>query len=425
MPEFETIAKATPVIPLVLAILPLLALLALFSRQQDHITRRRTPLPYRWGAYNFAIGAPRTAYHLITPQSALAFARSIPEASMKILFIGGMYRGYRLAQRLLARGEEVVGAYVYEEDAHESPKYCGEIVSLLSAKVNFVQATRRIAIDQLPLIRDRLTPDVVFCLGWRTLIPMEVLECAPWGGIAVHDSLLPRLRGFAPSNWGLILGHGQLGATLFQLTDSVDAGDIYFQKAITPEPTESYESIQSRIAETSVELFDRFLDSARAGSLVAQKQSHTNATFTCARSPADGEIDWNTSSQSISRLIRALAPPAPSAFTYLHGSQLFIVEAYHVEQPQNYEGRIPGRVVDRAPASGTVDILCGEGILRIHRVRTSDGHDKPASAVVKSVRDSLGMNYSQEIASLRDRVERLESMLSRTQSAEFLPRRAS
>ena len=343
---------------------------------------------------------------------------------MRILFIGGMYRGFRLAQQLLARGEEVVGAYVFEEDAHESPKYCDEIVSLLSAKIDFVQATRRITADQLPLIRDRLAPDVVFCLGWRTLIPMEVLECAPQGGIAVHDSLLPRLRGFAPSNWGLILGHDQLGATLFQLTDSVDAGDIYFQEAIVPKPTESYESIQSRIAETSVGLFDQFLDSAQAGTLVAQKQNHTNATFTCARSPADGEIDWNKSSQSISRLVRALAPPAPGAFTYLRGSQMFIVEAYHVEQPQNYEGRIPGRVVDRAPVSGTVDVLCGDGILRIHRVRTNDGGGKFASDVVKSVRDSLGMNHSQEILSLRERVDRLESILSSTQMAELLPRRA-
>lgn len=131
-------------------------------------------------------------------------------------------------------GEEVVGAFVYEEDAHESSKYCDEIVSLLSGRVDFVQKVRRITVDQLPLIRDLLAPDVIFCLGWRTLIPMEVLDCAPRGAVAVHDSVLPRLRGFAPTNWGLILGHDQLGATLFQLTESVDAGDVYFQEAIAP-----------------------------------------------------------------------------------------------------------------------------------------------------------------------------------------------
>src|SRR4029077_10624843 len=126
------------------------------------------------------------------------------------------------------------------EDEHESPKYSGQIASLYSTHGVRVQTTRKITVAQLPAIRE-LAPDVVFCLGWRTLIPMEVLDCAPSGGIAVHDSLLPRLRGFAPTNWGLVLGHDQLGATLFQLTDSVDAGDIYFQEAISPCPDESYE----------------------------------------------------------------------------------------------------------------------------------------------------------------------------------------
>src|SRR5262249_35969856 len=153
-------------------------------------------------------------------------------------------------------------------------------------------------------------------------------------------------------------------------------------------------------ADTSVRLFEQFLDSARAGTLVAQHQHHASATFTCARSPADGEIDWNRSSQSISRLVRALAPPAPGAFTYLPGSQTFGVEAYCVDEPQHYEGRIPGRIVDRNLSTGTIDVLCGEGILRIHRLRTSSGQNRSASSVVKSVRDSLGMNYSQEISSL-------------------------
>ena len=240
-----------------------------------------------------------------------------------------------------------------------------------------------------------------------------------------HHRLLPRLRGFAPSNWGLILGHDQLGATLFQLTDSVDAGNIYFQEAIAPDPTETYESIQSRIAEVSVRLFDQFLDSANAGTLIAQPQDHANTSFTCARSPVDGEIDWTMSSESIGRLVRALGSPAPPAFTYLAGSLLQIVEAHYVHEPQNYEGRIAGRIVDRNTATGTVDVLCGEGILRIHRVATSDGCEKPASSAIKSVRESLGMNHSQEISSLRDRVSHLEAMLTGIQSAEFLPRRAS
>ncbi|HVT30422.1 MAG TPA: formyltransferase family protein, partial [Lacipirellulaceae bacterium] len=237
------------------------------------------------------------------------------------------------------------------------------------------------------------------------------------GGIAVHESLLPRLRGFAPTNWSLILGHDKLGATLFQLTDSVDAGDIFFQQAIMPRPLESYESVQNRIAELSVDLFTQFLEGAKAGTLTARRQDEAAATYTCPRIPEDGEIDWCRSSDEIERLIRALAPPAPGAFTYLAGEPLYLLAATAVEKPRNYEGRIPGRVVERHLDALTVDVLCGAGALRIARVRTATGRETAAASVIRNVRESLGLNYSREIVALRERVNELEAYLRSRQDA--------
>lgn len=341
---------------------------------------------------------------------------------MRILFVGGLYRGWRLAQRLVERGEEVVGAYVFEEDAHESPRHADRIASLFTDAGAPARKTRKIADTALAEIRDSMRPDVVFCLGWRTLIPMTVLNAAPLGGVAVHDSLLPRLRGFAPTNWGLILGHEQLGATLFQITDSVDAGDVYFQEAFKPAPDEPYEAIQERIAEIAVRLFDRYLDASRTGRPLGHHQNEAEATYTCARSPADGQIDWRDPSERIERLVRALAPPAPGAFTHHRGSPLFVTRAACVAQPRHYEGRIPGRIIERHAETGAVDVLCGEGVLRIQRVRAEDGDEQPAAAVLKSVRESLGLNYADEIVSLRRRVDMLESQLASLQRQPLIGR---
>ncbi|MCA9236057.1 MAG: hypothetical protein KDA44_11335 [Planctomycetales bacterium] len=331
---------------------------------------------------------------------------------MRILFVGGFYRGHLLAKRLLERGENVVGAFVFREDAHETVQFNEQIASQFAAHNIWTKVTRKISASDVSMISERFAPDVIFCLGWRTLIPTDVLQSAPRGGVAVHDSLLPRLRGFAPTNWGLILGHDQLGATLFQLADSVDAGDVYFQCAITPAPHESYESIQDRIAQASVELFDSYLDAARDGTLRGVPQDQTQATFTCARGPADGEIDWSASSLQIERSVRALGPPAPGAFTFLDGSPLVITQARQLTDPPAYEGRIPGRVVGRNVEPGTIDVLCGAGVLRIDRVHTATGDSRPAAAVVASVRQTLGMNHSQEIIQLRERLAAMENRLA-------------
>ena len=331
---------------------------------------------------------------------------------MRILFVGGFYRGHLLAQKLLERGEQVVGGFVFEEDAHESVRYCDDIARCFQAENIWVEKTRRLTTARLDLIRDQLKPDVVFVLGWRTMIPIEILESAPLGGVAVHDSLLPRLRGFAPTNWGMILGHEQLGATLFQLAGEVDSGDIYFQDSIAAQPHETFESVQRRIAQLSVGLFEAYLDAARQGTPSGRAQDHTKATYTCARGPADGEIDWTQSSVTVDRLIRALSTPAPGAFTFYRGERIVIDQALAVAQPPDYEGRVAGKVVGLDPSAGTVDVLCGHGMLRIARITAADGASVPATAAIKSVRETLGLDTTQEILLLRQRVEQLEQMLA-------------
>ena len=55
-------------------------------------------------------------------------------------------------------------------------------------------------------------------------------------------------------------------------------------------------------------------------------QNDTLATYGCARVPADGEIDWRSSTVAIDRLIRALTP-FPGAFTFFEMERLAISRA--------------------------------------------------------------------------------------------------
>ncbi len=221
----------------------------------------------------------------------------------------------------------------------------------------------------------------------------------------------------------MILGHDRLGATLFQLTDKVDAGVVYFQEAIEPADCESFASIQERVAELSAGLFERFLDADRAGTLSPQVQQEADATYACSRAPVDGEIDWHETSERIARLVRALGPPGPGAFTFYRGQSLAIVDAQVVPHPNKFEGRIVGRIFERDPAAGTVDVLCGAGALRIARVRRGTELAQPAAAVLTSVRESLGMNHSLELMNLRTRVDELEQLLRRPREGDSIAER--
>jgi len=339
---------------------------------------------------------------------------------VRILFLGGFLRGYRLLRRLVERGESVVGAFVFEEDPHEEARFAERIAALAEQHGIPVEVTRKLGKRRAAEVADRFRPDVIFCLGWRTMLPEELLELAPGGVVAAHDSLLPRLRGFAPTNWALLLGHDQVGATLFRLTPGVDEGDVYFQQPVPVTPQDTLAGLVERIADASVGLFERYLDAARDGTLAAHPQEHAHATYTCARTPQDGEIDWSAPTDAIVREVRALAPPAPGAYTYFDGRILRVLSAWAVEMPPYYEGRIPGRVVARDAAKGTVDVLSGDGVIRVETILLEDGNGEPQAAaeLIKSVRAHLGLRPAweiarlhQTIAALREQIEQLERQL--------------
>jgi methionyl-tRNA formyltransferase len=158
-------------------------------------------------------------------------------------------------------------------------------------------------------------------------------------------------------------------------------------------------------------LFERYLDAAGNGSLRPLEQLHARATYTCARTPEDGEIAWAAPTDAIVRLVRALAPPGPGAYTYFERRLLRVLAASALSDPRRYEGRIPGRLVARDSASGIVEVLSGDGIVRIEQVEAEGIGVCPPASVIKSIRAHLGVRPAVEIAQLHRAIAAMERRL--------------
>src|SRR5205085_5985471 len=102
------------------------------------------------------------------------------------------------------------------------------------------------------------------------------------------------------------------------------------------------------------------------------------------RLPSDGEIDWSADTIAIDRLIRALSPPFPGAFTYFEGRELTISRAAPRLDAPAYDGRIPGRIVARSPDEGWVDVLTGDGVIRLIEIVPESGFACPPGELLKS-----------------------------------------
>lgn len=223
--------------------------------------------------------------------------------------------------------------------------------------------------------------------------------------VNVHYSLLPRYRGRANVNWAIINGEPDLAITIHAVTKDLDAGNILYQKrvAIGPDDTVSdmYSTLNGIQRKILGETIERYL-SGYSGT----PQDQSAATYGCRRVPDDGEIDWSESTARIYALIRALAAPSPRAYTYLETRRIWIIGAEPVRAASRYDGRIPGRVVGRRTGSH-VDVLTGDGILRIYELMTDDSVVYPASAVIRSTTQTLGLRASE----LLERIEALSRQI--------------
>jgi methionyl-tRNA formyltransferase len=228
--------------------------------------------------------------------------------------------------------------------------------------------------------------------------------------VNVHYAALPQYRGRANVNWAIINGEPETAITIHAIAPGLDDGNILFQQAVTIGPddtaTDIYHTLNEIQREVLGETVTRYLDG-----FPGVPQNESESTYGCSRVPADGEIDWSKSTDRIHALIRALSPPYPGAHSYLEARRITIRRASPVRDGRRYVGRIPGRVVGRSRADGYVDVLTGDGMLRIHEVAVDeDGETIPASSVITSSRQTLGLRNADLLLRLEELERRLNAL---------------
>lgn len=250
-------------------------------------------------------------------------------------------------------------------------------------------------------------------VGCRGLLPASIYTRPRLGSLAVHDSLLPEYRGFAPLNWAIMNGETETGVTMFFVDETLDGGDITASRSVPigrdATAPEVYELI---CAATEQVVLEACVTLSGGGALSRAAQDYTAGSFTCSRTPDDGWIDWTRPAREIYDTIRALMHPYPGAFTSFAGKRLTIWRAQYHPSFRRYTGRVPGRVVALSRQDGWVDVLTGDSAVRLHEVELAGSERARAVDVLGSVRATLGMSPAQ----MCRRVEELKAEVGRLKS---------
>jgi methionyl-tRNA formyltransferase len=264
------------------------------------------------------------------------------------------------------------------------------------------------SVASLRQIVEREQPDVVVVSSYDRILPADMLAGRPF--VNVHYAPLPRYRGRATVNWALINGEPDAHISIHSLEPELDAGGVLFTGSVPIGPADTisdlYERLNGLQRQHLAGAVRRRLDGDPG-----EPQDESAASYCCTRLPEDGEIRWAASTGELDRLLRALAPPFPAGYTYLGLRRLLVHRAEPRHDAPRYEGRVPGRPVGRSSADGWVDVLTGDGVLRLHTVQL-DGDDEPvpAAAVIRSVKQTLGLRTQDLLAKIAVLEARLSTL---------------
>ena len=285
---------------------------------------------------------------------------------MRVVVFAYSNVGDRCLRLLHARGVEVALVVTHRDTPGETLWFqrVADTAAELSLPTVRVEDLSAAALAQAV---EQARPDVIFSFYFRSMIPTALLSLAPGGAFNMHGSLLPHFRGRAPTNWAVLKGATETGATLHEMVAKPDAGFIVDQSAVPILPDDTAEQVFDKVTVAAEQVLWRSLAAIEAGRPPRLPNDLAAGSYYSSRRPEDGRIDWSHSAAEVYNLIRAVAPPYPGAFTEIGGQRLIVAAARRLDAAAVPEAAAlaPGLHAIGERMIG----VCGDGgLIAVHRL---------------------------------------------------------
>ena len=253
-------------------------------------------------------------------------------------------------------------------------------------------STRMISESMISELVDEKGIKIAISANWRFVIPSEVLRLIPSGILNLHVGRLPDYKRKCDGE----LGHPRRRAR------DLRRRALHGRRARRRERPRPRGASADRVdlhrrrrrlgASSGSGPVSAALDSALADPDRFVARGSTGGLRCYPRLPQDGNIDWTQSAVQVCRLVRASSRPYPGAFSWHRGRQVTVWRASVADYADSFLA-VPGQVLTFDRTSGTVDVACGSGVLRIEEIEV-DGRSIAPAEVIRSVRASRALSPS-------------------------------
>lgn len=263
-------------------------------------------------------------------------------------------KGYQVLKALIDNNyTAIISEVIYARDSSVDNDYADDIIQL-SKEYNipcFDRKNNNYAISS----------DYSIAISWRWIIAESKSTL-----IVIHDSVLPKYRGFAPLVNMLINSEEYIGVTALFATKEYDKGDIIYQSKTNIKYPITIQEAINIIVQNYIDVVLKIFKTLLADKqLPRNKQDETKATYSLWRDDDDYHIDWKQDAQSILNFINAVSYPYKGAYSYINNKKYRILEA-ELRPDVIIENRDCGKIIfieNECPV-----VVCLKGLLVLKKV---------------------------------------------------------
>ena len=245
---------------------------------------------------------------------------------IRIVFMGTPEISAHLLEHIILSGFNIVGL------VSQPDKLVGRKNILEKTPTKIVAEKYNIPVFQPLKIRkdfsflDETKPDLILTLAYGQIVPIEVIDYPKYKCLNFHGSILPKYRGASPIQTSLINSDEETGITLMEMTEKMDAGDIYMIEKVKIESSDNCSSLFNKMGKAAIRLFDKALPLYLEGKLDGVSQDECLVTYCSIIKPEEEKINFELEGKKILGWIKALSDQ-PGAYLILDNQKIKIFKA--------------------------------------------------------------------------------------------------
>lgn len=259
-------------------------------------------------------------------------------------------KGFHFLKNLYFQYSSIIHEVVTASDLNLINDFHDDIINF--CKENNIKCTMR---DR----HEHINSEFCIAVSWRWIINHPIN-----GLIILHDSLLPKYRGFSPLVSALINGEKEIGVTAIFGDRHYDTGPIITQSRCNIAYPIKIEEAISLVNDVYLEVGTFIFNSILLGeALPSIPQNEYQASYSVWLNEDDYLIDWHKSSGEIERFINAVGKPYAGALTRLKSGEIVRIISAQSLNDVHIENRDPGKVLFLD--LGIPIVICGCGLLKV------------------------------------------------------------